>query len=221
MKSHLICKATISRQQAIFGGTAVKRSLWGWMLLCILAMRHLAFGQTATTSLRGTIKDPSGALVPGATVTLTDNATGKSFSTTSNSTGSYRSCAVLPAKYTIKVTAPGFGEQIKTAELLVNQPATIDFTLTVQSSTVTVDVSAIGADPEHHGRLAWQFCRQCGNPGPPQRNPQRARSALAPARRALSAHLDDHAATAAAARSTAAAPTRAMSPSMASTTTTR
>jgi hypothetical protein len=56
--------------------------------------------------------------------------------------GLYDFLQIFPAKYTIKVTAAGFGEQSKTAELLVNQPATIDFTLTVQSSSVTVDVSA-------------------------------------------------------------------------------
>ena len=59
----------------------MKRSLSGWILLCILSTVTLSFGQIATTSLRGTIKDPSGALVPGAKVTLTDKATGKSLST--------------------------------------------------------------------------------------------------------------------------------------------
>jgi hypothetical protein len=112
------------------------------MLLCILALSASAFGQIASTSLRGTIKDPSGALVAGATVTLTDNATGKSFSTTANSTGAYGFSQVFPAKYTIKASAAGFGDQTKIAELLVDQPATIDFTLTVQSSSVTVDVTA-------------------------------------------------------------------------------
>ena len=55
----------------------MKRSLWGWVLFCILSTATLAFGQIATTSLRGVIKDPTGALVPGATITLTDNSTGK------------------------------------------------------------------------------------------------------------------------------------------------
>jgi hypothetical protein len=88
------------------------------------------------------VKDPSGALVAGATIILTDNSTGKTMSTTASSMGLYDFLQIFPAKYTIKVTAAGFGEQSKTAELLVNQPATIDFTLTVQSSSVTVDVSA-------------------------------------------------------------------------------
>lgn len=112
------------------------------MLLCIFSSASLAFSQNATTSLRGTVKDPTGALVPGATVTITAASTGQSQSVTANESGVYLFPNILPARYTIKVAAPGFGEQIKTAELLVNQPATIDFNLTVQSSTVTVDVSA-------------------------------------------------------------------------------
>lgn len=120
----------------------MKQFLWGWMLLCILALSAPAFGQSATTSLRGTIKDPTGALVAGATITLTDNSTGKASSATSGTAGSYVFTQIFPAKYTIKVTAAGFGDQAKVAELLVNQPATVDFALTVQSSSVTVDVTA-------------------------------------------------------------------------------
>jgi hypothetical protein len=120
----------------------VKRSLWGWVLFCTLVPLSLAFGQSASTSLRGIVKDPSGALVPGAKVTLVDSAKGSTFSATSGSTGLYVFAQIPPAHYTITVSAQGFGDQTKTAELLVNQPATIDFTMTVQTSTVTVDVSA-------------------------------------------------------------------------------
>ncbi|MGB6192933.1 MAG: carboxypeptidase regulatory-like domain-containing protein, partial [Terracidiphilus sp.] len=119
----------------------MKKFLWGWVLLCTLSVT-VAFGQIATTSLRGLIKDPAGALVPGATITITDNGTGKAQSTTSNSDGQYTFPQIAPAKYTISATAVGFGSQKKIAELLVNQPATIDFALTIQSSSVTVDVSA-------------------------------------------------------------------------------
>jgi hypothetical protein len=120
----------------------VKNSLAGWILLCILSTVTLSFGQVATTSLRGTIKDPSGALVPGAKITITDSENGKATSRIADSSGSYAFAQIPPAKYTITVTAAGFGNQVKTAELLVNQPATIDFQLTVEASTVTVDVSA-------------------------------------------------------------------------------
>ncbi len=120
----------------------MKKSQAGWILLCILSIVTTAFGQLATTSLRGTIKDPSGALVPGAKITITDKATGKSLSAVADSSGSYSFAQIIPSKYTIVATASGFGTQTKTAELLVNQPATIDFALTIEANTVTVDVSA-------------------------------------------------------------------------------
>ncbi len=120
----------------------MKKSLLGWMLVCILSAVSPSFGQLATTSLRGTIKDPSGALVPGAKITIADKATGRSFSAVADNTGQYVFNQIPPAKYEITVNATGFGNQTKSAELLVNQPATIDFALSVQASSVTVDVSA-------------------------------------------------------------------------------
>lgn len=120
----------------------MKRSQWGGILFCILATATLAFSQIATTSIRGVIKDPSGALVPNAKITLFDKAEGKTLSAVSATSGYYELVQIPPATYTITVSAAGFGEQSKSAELLVNQPATVDFTLTVQASTVTVDVSA-------------------------------------------------------------------------------
>ena len=120
----------------------MKRSIWGWILIGILSTVTLSFGQTASTSLRGVVKDPSGALVPGAKITIVDAAKGATFTATATSSGSYTFAQIPPAKYTITVTAPGFGDQSKTAELLVNQPASIDFTLTVHASAETVDVSA-------------------------------------------------------------------------------
>ncbi len=98
-------KSSISRMKH-FGGTAVKTSVWGWVLLCTLSAATLSFGQIANTSLRGVIKDPSGALVPGATVALTDSASGKTFSTTAGSTGLYTFAQLFPSKYNIKVSAP-------------------------------------------------------------------------------------------------------------------
>ncbi len=120
----------------------MKRSLWGWMLLCILSVATLASAQTATTSLRGLIKDSSGALVPGASVTLLDKATGKSYNTVSNASGLYIFPVLTPTRYQITVTSPGFATLNRTAEFLVSQPATIDFALSIKAEAVTVDVSA-------------------------------------------------------------------------------
>ncbi|HEX3435221.1 MAG TPA: carboxypeptidase-like regulatory domain-containing protein, partial [Pseudacidobacterium sp.] len=111
-------------------------------LLFLLSLTTSLLAQTANTSLRGVIKDPSGAVVPGAAVTLTDNTTDKVVQTTSGSSGEYQFNQIPPAKYTIKVSVSGFADQSKVAELLVNQPATVDFELSVQASAEVINVSA-------------------------------------------------------------------------------
>jgi len=120
----------------------VKKSLLGWMLFCILSTAVITSAQTTNTSLRGVVKDTSGAVVPGAAVVLTDSANGQVYRTVSGPSGLYLFPVVTPARYSISVTAPGFAVQNRTAELLVDQPATIDFTVSVQGSAITVDVSA-------------------------------------------------------------------------------
>lgn len=112
------------------------------MLACILGIAIPAFCQNATTSLRGIVKDSSGALVPGATVTLVDRATGNAYHAVTSAAGFYSFPVVAPAHYQITVASKGFGTQTRTAELLVDQPATIDFALGISSNSVTVDVSS-------------------------------------------------------------------------------
>lgn len=101
-----------------------------------------SLAQNATTSLRGSVKDPSGAVVPGATITLLNSASGQTITATSGGGGDYQLQQIQPATYTITVEAKGFGSQTKTAELLVNQPATVNFTLTLGGNNVVVNVSA-------------------------------------------------------------------------------
>ena len=106
-----------------------------------LAVAATSLAQNATTSLRGVVRDPSGALVPGATVQLTNKAAGQVLSVTSKGNGDYQLQQIPPATYAVTVTAPGFGSQTKTAELLVNQPATIDFILSPAGTDVIVNVT--------------------------------------------------------------------------------
>ena len=120
----------------------MRRFLPGLAFLCILSTTPIVLSQLATTSLSGTVKDPSGALVPGANVKLLNASNGIILNASTDRAGLYVFAQIPPARYTITVSATGFGDQVKSAELLVNQPATINFTLTIQSSAVTVDVSA-------------------------------------------------------------------------------
>ena len=108
----------------------------------ILFCSIIAIGQTSFTSVRGTITDPSGAIVPGAKVVLANVANGQSASQLANEQGEFRFPQLAPGTYLITVSSSGFGTASKKAELLVDQPATVNFSLAIQSSTVTVDVSA-------------------------------------------------------------------------------
>ncbi|MGB6826449.1 MAG: carboxypeptidase-like regulatory domain-containing protein, partial [Terracidiphilus sp.] len=120
---------------------ATTRKLYALALCCLLGCT-VAFAQIASTSLRGTVKDSSGAVVSGATVTATNQASGIAYHTQTNNAGYYVFPDLVPAHYIVTLTANGFGTQIRSAELLVSQPATIDFALSVQTQTVTVDVSS-------------------------------------------------------------------------------
>jgi hypothetical protein len=111
-----------------------------FLLLSLTAT--FTFAQSANTSLRGVVKDPTGALVAGAKINLTDKATGQSYSAEANASGEYQFTQIPPAKYDITVTATGFGAQTKFAELLVNQPATINFSLSVTATQEILNVTA-------------------------------------------------------------------------------
>lgn len=120
----------------------MRRISAGGALVLLLAFAAIVFAQIATTSLRGVIKDPGGAVIPGAKITLTNNANGQVATATSNSEGEYTFPALSPASYAIKTSAPGFADQTRIAELLVNQPATVNFAMTLQAATQVVNVSA-------------------------------------------------------------------------------
>jgi len=108
----------------------------------ILGLADCLPAQTGLTSLRGTVSDPAGAIVPGAQAELKNNATGFHATTKTDSNGAYEFPQIAPGRYTITVTMAGFASQSKQAELLVNQPATINFILSIQESKVVVEVSS-------------------------------------------------------------------------------
>lgn len=104
-----------------------------------------AWAQIGTTSLRGTILDKSGAVVAGATVKLTARELSVERTVVSTATGAYEFPALPPGTYALRVEAGGFrAYDQKNLQLLVNNPATVNVTLEVGSTTETVEVSAIG-----------------------------------------------------------------------------
>ncbi len=119
-----------------------------WMLCWAVVM----VAQSSTSSLRGDVADSSGAAVAGALVALQNPATGFSTSRATDSTGAYRFLGVPAGTYTVSVTAKGFAAQFTVVELLVNQPATQTFSLSVEALETVVQVSRREAGIESCGR---------------------------------------------------------------------
>lgn len=115
-------------------------------LMCAVAA--LAQSQASTGQIVGTVKNPAGELVPGATVTVTNPATGLSRTITTNEQGGFSAVNLPSGEYTIDVEAQGFGKFTQTGyKVEVGSAITADVTLSVQGVTGTVLVSA-GANVE-------------------------------------------------------------------------
>jgi hypothetical protein len=112
----------------------------------LLAVGALAWAQSGTTSLRGTVSDPSGATVSAAKVTLTNAERGFTRSVTTGNTGGYEFLQLQPGTYQLMVETPGFRQaEQKHVQLLVDTPATINVKLEVGTATEVIEVSAEAA----------------------------------------------------------------------------
>ena len=112
-------------------------------MLALLLFMPALHAQT-TAQLSGTITDPTGAVVPGATVTLVNDSNKDTRVVTSNQDGLFSFPALLPSSYTLKVTAKGFeGKSLNGIDLHAGDQRTIpSFALPLGSDTQTVSVEA-------------------------------------------------------------------------------
>jgi len=125
----------------VFSLTRVLRRTSVFILISAIFGTSL-FGQ-AVTSLRGSVADPQGAVVPEATVTLTnlDNAAVRQ--TITDGAGVYAFAQLPPGNYQVRVEKPGFTTVTRNGvALLVNTPATLDISLEVGKSEEVVNVEA-------------------------------------------------------------------------------
>ncbi len=100
--------------------------------------------QAATATLRGIVKDPNGALMPGARVIVTHKDTGIERNTTTNGEGFYVLSNLPPGSYEVKVQATGFKDKISATPvtLQVGQSLTLDTTLELGTVGETIDLVA-------------------------------------------------------------------------------
>ncbi len=116
-------------------------------LVCLLLTAtftpHTLLAQIDTGGITGTVTDPSGAVVPGATITLTNDSTGVSLATKSTSTGTYSLNAIRPGSYTLRGEAPGFQTFIDNGlQVHVQNTLTIDIKFATGAVQQQVTVTA-------------------------------------------------------------------------------
>jgi Carboxypeptidase regulatory-like domain/TonB dependent receptor len=112
------------------------------ILLLILSTATVSFAQSDTARLSGTITDPQGAAVSGASVMVTSTETGRQSAVAANDLGYYSVSALPPGNYHVEVLQKGFKKTARDLELQVAQFAVADFQLEVGEQTQTVLVEA-------------------------------------------------------------------------------
>jgi hypothetical protein len=107
----------------------------------LLGCGNLFAQGTSSSALGGTVNDPKGGVIPGATVTVTNKATGTERTATSNEDGQFKLDFLPAGRYAVKVSASGFGEVVSDdVELLVGQTNSFNVTMNpgVQTANVTI-----------------------------------------------------------------------------------
>src|SRR2546422_7411529 len=122
---------------------------WGYrvglfaMVLVVLVAAIPGFAQLPTGTILGTVKDASGALVPGAAVTVQNLETGTSRSTLTNETGAYRLAALPVGRYDLRVELAGFKATTQRRLVLsVGDETVLNFSLEVGTPSQELVVSS-------------------------------------------------------------------------------
>jgi hypothetical protein len=101
-----------------------------------------AAAQVTTGSIVGTIRDQTGALIPNATITVTDTGKGTSVSVKSNEAGEYTIPFLIPGTYDVVAQSPGFKRTVSNNVVLdIDQKARVDLDLSPGGATETVEVT--------------------------------------------------------------------------------
>src|SRR5260370_32347628 len=129
----------------------------GLFAICLLLTPTL-FAQFETSEVLGTVQDPSGAPVPSATVTLSNQDTGIEMKTTTDANGNYDFFNVKVGRYTVAVEANGFSKATaKDISIAVGARQRVDLTMQVgvvtESVNVTGAASALETDSSEHGQV--------------------------------------------------------------------
>src|SRR5258708_29943101 len=113
------------------------------LAIALVVCLNVAFAQSDLGSISGFVKDPSGAVVPKAQVTVKNEATGTERRTATNDSGVYTVTNIPAGLYSITAESAGFKKYETTHNKLDPSAAlAVDITLPVRAATQTVEVSA-------------------------------------------------------------------------------
>ena len=113
------------------------------LFVSLFCLRVPTEAQEVTAAISGTVSDPSGAVLQGAQITVTDVARGTTSSALSNDSGAFTLQRLPIGKYDVRVENPGFQAAIQSPVVLqLNQNAKVDFQLQVGNVNQTVEVTS-------------------------------------------------------------------------------
>jgi hypothetical protein len=113
-----------------------------FLLAAGLATTAVAFAQFESGSVTGTVKDPSGAVIPGVAVEARNTLTNVVRTAKSSGGGQFDFVALEPGKYSLTASQPGFRSPVQSFDLSVGQRLAVDLVLEVATSNQTVAVTA-------------------------------------------------------------------------------
>src|SRR6516165_2013581 len=121
------------------------------LLALALAVETAWAAQANTAQIIGSVKDPSGAVLPGVEITVTQTATGAKRSAVSNETGNYVLASLPLGPYVLEASLPGFKMYVQTGIVLqVDASPTINVVLQIGAVSDQVEVQANAALVETH-----------------------------------------------------------------------
>lgn len=124
---------------------ALQITCWKLVVFAVLScvLGSVAWSQTGTSRITGTVEDATGAGLSGAKVVVLNEGTGVSSATTSNAAGGYAFESMATGAYTVRIESPGFKTFVSTGNMLtIGQPMTLNAKLTVGAVNERMEVVA-------------------------------------------------------------------------------
>src|SRR5579871_4700004 len=128
--------------QGLRKGWGVQSPFGSIVSFLFLALAGAVFAQAPTGVISGTVIDQSGAVIPNATITITEKATGTARSIATNNQGLYSAPALLAGQYEVRGEAPGFRTLVRQATVTAGNTVTVDMQMALGQANDVVTVQA-------------------------------------------------------------------------------